>query len=794
MLYHLSINEKTGFAKATGDWEEWVTARSFDTLPADGRNILKILYESTETLGEDDLFYRVKQDEPNFTLSQFTSSLKSLKSQLIFLYVVEERAQSLYALKERARKHINSQDIFKGQEISKVKELPGTSSIRLQEILKLTEEVQNGETPDTIEFDAFNTHLGDMGPIKDKGLLSEGHKGTNPHIIEALVDLSLAFQSQKIPQQKWFEHIHGELIKYAESNYLSVGRKDWLNDQYFRFLLAASDDKNFFKILEDIGKYELLKQSLNSKTHVLLVSFFANVPPKWLYRVSSEHDDEAVETIFLILGQMLDQPEFENPAARERVIKFVLHLYDEKDSHIFDKINVKTLVKILTEFTRSVNWLEAYDDLYDRFVTKGRQKSQVEFDVEGEPNQLRRYDRINHDEFQPEVLRNPRMKYVGVFDNDEMTGSQLFGDLNEKKQFELSFDKWCEVEQKFVFRFSHWNWTLRNLRDMEQKVETLENKTTKGQENSSSESSVEQIVDYLLDEKNLDSMGRIARKRMEDDLSFSFGEEILAEALKLAYSLHKCSVEILEKGDKYLESYRITNLSETNIEQDFKDWFQDHSEKEYYHCRGLPLDTTITATLIAEWMPRITSFGFDSKEWTTFARKVAQEQFAKEANGNPKPEEYSLIWKISYYIARYNHQATDFSEIIDRLIKHQKGNQRNQFIHQEHALEQIQSWQEEVLKKVLEIPPPEKNETEKVEEAYNQIRSVSIYKGTEIVKNAVMALFKAREDVMFAKDLKSGSSGHKPMHQDTYAYLNGQTNQTFITLKDAVKYCSRYKS
>jgi hypothetical protein len=315
-----------------------------------------------------------------------------------------------------------------------------------------------------------------------------------------------------------------------------------------------------------------------------------------------------------------------------------------------------------------------------------------------------------------------------------------------------------------------------------------------GQENNTSESAVEKIVHYLLDEQNLDSMGRIARKRMEDDLSFPFGEEILADALKLAYSQHQCSVEILEKGDKYLESYRITNLSKNKeLEEEFKNWFQDKSEKEYYHCRGLPLDTTITATLIAKWMPRITSSGFDSKEWTTFARKVAEDRFAKEANGNPKPEEYSLIWKMSYYIARHNHQATDFSEIIDRLIKHQTGNQRNQFIYQEHALEQIQKWKEEVLSKVLEIPPPEKNKAEKIEEAYQDIRFVSIYNDVEKVKHALNTLALAGENVMFAKDLRSGSSGHKPMHQDTYEYLKIQTKQSFIPLADARKSCQRYK-
>ena len=166
-----------------------------------------------EVLKEEDLWSRAKVMDPRLQRPEFISSLKFLKAQLIFLHSIERESETLYSLKERALNFIAGDPKLRHDD-QPLKDLPEVATTRLEELKKLTEQIQSGMTPEHSDFDRFNSYL---GTFKDglEGLVSEARSGTNPLITEALVDHCLTRSRKGLPQGKWFNHAHKQLTRLS---------------------------------------------------------------------------------------------------------------------------------------------------------------------------------------------------------------------------------------------------------------------------------------------------------------------------------------------------------------------------------------------------------------------------------------------------------------------------------------------------------------------------------------------------------------------------------------------------
>ena len=206
-------------------------------------------------------------------------------------------------------------------------------------------------------------------------------------------------------------------------------------------------------LLQEIVDNQLLNKALNQHTHRLMLSFLVSNPPEWLYRYSSQHTRELVSAIFSLVEGLLNQPEFEHRDAQGRIIGYIMDLYENLSDDFFDEINNSFLARVLNDFTRSTGWQEGYDDLYDRFVSEGYQLTGQNFEPE-DVNQIRRYQRLNHDEFELEVLKDStKMRYLDT--SGELGTRNLFGNDAEKVGFDLSFDRYCTVENVYIFRITY---------------------------------------------------------------------------------------------------------------------------------------------------------------------------------------------------------------------------------------------------------------------------------------------------------------------------------------------------
>ena len=189
-----------------------------------------------------------------------------------------------------------------------------------------------------------------------------------------------------------------------------------------------------------------------------------------------------------------------------------------------------------------------------------------------------------------------------------------------------------------------------------------------------------EILAYLLNPEYLDSANRISRKKMEEDLELRLSDDVVARAIKEIFEEHQISIKIVAKGDPNLESYVVASEDVDSLHPEFVDWFEDKSStKKYYECRGLPHDPERAASLINEWTPKIIQHYKDNlhgHQYTVFARKIAQHQFAKSQNGSPAPAEYSMIWKMGFYCIRDGLKPDLRKFWLIELVKHQMSSQR----------------------------------------------------------------------------------------------------------------------
>ena len=569
--------------------------------------------------------------------------------------------------------------------------------------------------------------------------------------------------------------------------------------------MAAENQENFLMLLQEIVDNQLLNKALNQHTHRLMLSFLVSNPPEWLYRYSSQHTRELVSAIFSLVEGLLNQPEFEHRDAQGRIIGYIMDLYENLSDDFFDEINNTFLARVLNDFTRSTDWQESYDDLYDRFVSKGYQLTGQNFDP-NEVNQIRRYERLNHDEFELEVLKDStKMRYLDASGVTWDAGN-LFGINDGNDQFDLSFDRYCSVENVYIFRITYHNYALRILRDLEKDniLDRIMVNPTDSESVPAELDRYKEILDYLLNSDNLDSANRISRKKMEEDLDLRLSDDVVARAIQEIFEKNQISIQVVAKGDPNLESYVVASEDVDSLHPEFVDWFEDKSStKKYYECRGLPHAAKRAASLINEWTPKIIQHYKDNlhgHQYTVFARKIAQNQFAKSQNGSPAPAEYSMIWKMGFYCIRDGLKPDLRKFWLAELVKHQMSSQRKKFKVDEYARKQIQIWYKTVLSLLEDDPTPtEVSELahDPIPEAYRIIKDISIYGGASSkarIVEALKTLQGAKETKQFTQARKgmSLSGPVRPMHQDTYAYLKNNVGKSFIDIPSALIHCSRY--
>ena len=285
---------------------------------------------------------------------------------------------------------------------------------------------------------------------------------------------------------------------------------------------------------------------------------------------------------------------------------------------------------------------------------------------------------------------------------------------------------------------------------------------------------------------------------MEEDLELRLSDDVVARAIKEIFEEHQISIKIVAKGDPNLESYVVASEDVDSLHPEFVDWFEDKSStKKYYECRGLPHAAKRAASLINEWTPKIIQHYKDNlhgHQYTVFARKIAQHQFAKSQNGSPAPSEYSMIWKMGFYCIREGLKPDLRKFWLIELVKHQMSSQRKKFKVDEYARKQIQIWYETVLSLLEDGPTPAEDSEladDPIPEAYRIIKDISIYGGASSkarIVEALKTLQGAKETKQFTQARKgmSLSGPVRPMHQDTYAYLKNNVGKSFIDIPSAL--------